>query len=60
MHAFFSGFHRRSHGANTSASATAATAVAPQHPHGRSLMAELALGFTPYLLVLAAVLLVGR
>lgn len=34
--------------------------AAPQHPHGRSLLTELALGFTPYLLVLVAVLLVGR
>jgi len=48
MHAFFSGFRRRSF-----------SATAPTHPHGRSLLAELALGFTPYLLVLAAVLLVG-
>ena len=54
MNAFFSGFQTRSH--TTAASATAA---APQHPHGRSLLAELALGFTPYLLVLAAVLLAG-
>ncbi len=57
MHAFFSGFHRRSHGTSL---ATSTAAAAPQHPHGRSLLAELALGFTPYLLVLAAVLLVGR
>ena len=53
MNAFFSGFHRRSHGAP-------ATAVAAQHPHGRTLLAELALCFTPYVLVLAAVLLAGR
>ena len=57
MHALFSGFHRRSHASNRAAGATAAAAP---HPHGRSLLAELALGFTPYLLVLAAVLLVGR
>ena len=63
MHAFFSGFHRRSHGGNSAARAaraTRATGAAAPHPHGRSLLAELALGFTPYLLVLAAVLLVGR
>jgi hypothetical protein len=53
MHALFSMFHRR----NADASAPAA---APQHPHGRSLLAELALGFTPYVLVLVAMLLVGR
>lgn len=53
MHALFSVFHRRGH-------STAAPAAAPQHPHRRSLLAELAMGFTPYLLVLAAVLLVGR
>jgi hypothetical protein len=53
MQALFSVFHRRSH-------ARSAPPVAPQRPHGRSLLAELALGFTPYLLVLVAVLLVGR
>jgi hypothetical protein len=53
MHALFSVFHRRTHSAS-------APAAAPQHPHRRSLLAELALGFAPYLLVLAAVLLVGR
>jgi hypothetical protein len=53
MQALFSVFHRRSH-------ARSAPPAAPQHPRGRSLLAELALGFTPYLLVLAAVLLVGR
>lgn len=56
MHAIFSLFHR-----HTAASpAPAAAPQHPQHPHGRSLLAELALGFTPYLLVLVAVLLVGR
>ena len=60
MHAFFSGYHRRSPGGNSAARAARATGAAAPHPHGRSLLAELALGFTPYLLVLAAVLLVGR
>ena len=57
MNAFFSGSHRRSPNAVTT---TRATAAVQQHPHGRTLLAELALGFTPYLLVFAAVLLVGR
>jgi hypothetical protein len=56
MNAFFSGSRR---GSSNAVNATAA-AAAPQHPHGRTLLAELALGFTPYLLVFAAVLLVGR
>lgn len=55
MNTIFSGFQRR-----RPASTTGAPAAAAQHPHGRTLLAELALGFTPYLLVLAAVLLVGR
>jgi hypothetical protein len=53
MQALFSVFHRRTH-------STSSPDAASQHPHGRSLLAELALGFTPYLLVLVAVLLVGR
>jgi hypothetical protein len=53
MHALFSMFHRRN-------AASSASAAAPQHPHGRSLLAELALGFTPYVLVLVAMLLLGR
>lgn len=53
MHAIFSMFHRHS-------AASSAPPAAPQHPHGRSLLAELALGFTPYLLMLVVVLLLGR
>lgn len=49
MHAFFSGFQGRT-----------AAAAARTPARGRTLLAELALGFTPYLLVLAAVLLVGH
>lgn len=53
MHAISSMFHRHS-------AASSAPAAAPQHPHGRPLLAELALGFTPYVLVLVAMLVLGR